>query len=251
MEEIAIKFSIIIPTFNSANVIGNVLESIISQKENKIEIIIMDNMSTDETITIVSSYQAKLKNDNNIRIYIFSEKDEGCYDAMNKSLNHITGNWILFLGSDDMLIPNSLRNAKKYLKYDNVIYYGNSYRPSENKLYDGKFDKLKLCTKNINHQCILYPSIVFSKNRYNTKYKILADYNLNIQLFGNKDFTYKYIPILITYYEDIKKGMSGLNRDEIFYADKPLIIKTNFGILYYIYLKTRYGCGNLIRKICQ
>ena len=88
------KLSIIIPTFNSANTLRRALDSIIGQTLNDLEVLIMDGVSTDQTLDIAKTY-----NDNRIRI--FSEPDNGVYDAMNKGIDKASGEWLYFLGSDD------------------------------------------------------------------------------------------------------------------------------------------------------
>jgi glycosyltransferase involved in cell wall biosynthesis len=246
MEKVNPIISIIIPTFNSEDVIRNCLQSILFQSANEIEVIIFDGVSVDNTESIVFSLKKTFEY-HGIKLTYKSEPDNGVYDAMNKSLSYATGDWILFLGSDDLLIPHAIRRIKQYLKYTDRIYYGDSYRPNSNKLYDGSFNKFKLCYKNINHQCILYPRTVFEKYRYDTQYKILSDYNLNIQLSGDKSFKLEYIPVLISYYEDINKGISGRLYDNHFYVKRNDIIKLNLGTIYFVFSKVRGWLGNIKR----
>ena len=72
------------------------ISSILRQSYNNIEYIIIDGGSSDQTIDLVRNYNEK------ISIFV-SEKDNGIYDAMNKGVKLSTGNWILFLGGDDLL----------------------------------------------------------------------------------------------------------------------------------------------------
>src|SRR2546422_844446 len=94
-------FSIILPTFNSAAQIATALESILNQTFNDFEILVLDGCSGDNTIEIAKSYK-------DTRIRIWSEKDEGIYDAMNKGIEKATGKWLYFLGSDDELYNNAI-----------------------------------------------------------------------------------------------------------------------------------------------
>jgi glycosyltransferase involved in cell wall biosynthesis len=87
------KVSIITATFNSANTIVDTLESVRVQTYPTIEHIIVDGLSTDETLTIVNNAQ---------RIeQVVSEKDKGIYDAMNKGIALTNGDIIGILNSDD------------------------------------------------------------------------------------------------------------------------------------------------------
>lgn len=87
--------SIIIATYNSELDIAKCLQSVTNQSYKNIEIIIMDGGSSDKTLDIAKSF----KDD---RIKIVSEKDRGIYDARNKAVDLSIGDWVAFIGSDDV-----------------------------------------------------------------------------------------------------------------------------------------------------
>ena len=87
--------SIIIPTFNSSQTIQNNLDSIKKQTYLNYEIVVIDNNSTDDTITLI-----KKNNFKNIKTII--EKDSGIYDAVNKGILNSTGDLVSILHSDDI-----------------------------------------------------------------------------------------------------------------------------------------------------
>lgn len=91
------KISIITATFNSAATVRDTLDSILQQTHQDWELIIEDGMSQDDTLAIVSEYEPRCKG----RMHIFSEKDEGLYDAMNRGIARATGDVIGILNSDD------------------------------------------------------------------------------------------------------------------------------------------------------
>ena len=88
--------SIIVATKNGERTIGRLLESLASQKRRNFEVIIIDALSDDSTPEIVKSYGTLVDH------YVF-EKDDGIYDAWNKALKLVRGEWVLFLGGDDRL----------------------------------------------------------------------------------------------------------------------------------------------------
>ena len=92
------KVSIITAAFNSSDTIKDTLQSIDAQSYNNIEHIIIDGLSTDNTIKIVERFKH-----NKI---ILSEKDNGIYDAMNKGIKKATGDIIGILNSDDLYVDN-------------------------------------------------------------------------------------------------------------------------------------------------
>ena len=115
--------SIITPTFNSEKLIKICLSSVKDQNFQNYEHIIIDNSSNDKTLKIIKEF-------NNPKIKLISENDNGIYDAMNKGINASSGEYLLFLNSDDKLIDrNFLSNVNKILLskkidilYSNIIY---------------------------------------------------------------------------------------------------------------------------------
>lgn len=93
------KISIITPTFNSAKTIESNLSSILSQTYKNFEHIIVDNLSTDSTISIAKELYSK--NNCSEKLIIISEKDEGIADAFNKGIRKSSGEIIAILNSDD------------------------------------------------------------------------------------------------------------------------------------------------------
>lgn len=197
-------YSIIIPTYNSSSTISECVESVLNQTFTNFEIIIIDGLSTDKTVDIIRKYADK-------RIRIVSEKDNGVYDAMNKGIDYSTGEWLYFLGSDDKLFQNDLlANVKRDIDKECVdIVYGNVILSSNNQLYDGKFDRIKLSReKNICHQAIFYNKNVFKRlGRYSLEFPIYADWDFNIRCFSTPDLNIKYLELIIAYYND-QTGLS-------------------------------------------
>ncbi len=187
-------FSIIIPTFNSAKTLAAALDSIINQNYKNYEILIIDGKSTDQTLKIAQNYFDS-------RIIIYSEPDRGIYDAMNKGIKLSKGEWLYFMGSDDQLLnKNTLLLINESIKeyYGKKIIYGNvlidgkvNWRDAK-KIYDGMFDFDKLIKKNICHQSIFYHSSIFKSGvKYDTRYTVCADWDLNLKF--TKKYNFQYI----------------------------------------------------------
>ena len=89
--------SVVISTYNAEKNLQRAIDSVLSQEcSDDIELLIVDGCSTDNTIDILK------ENSDRISWWI-SEEDNGIYDAWNKALLHAKGNWIIFLGADDVL----------------------------------------------------------------------------------------------------------------------------------------------------
>jgi cellulose synthase/poly-beta-1,6-N-acetylglucosamine synthase-like glycosyltransferase len=213
--------SIITVSYNAIISIEETLKSIIGQTYDNFEYIIIDGGSTDGTKEILEKYREYFS-------YYVSEPDQGIYHAMNKGVLKATGQFIYFIGADDTLIGDSVLNTvSKFLLDEDKVYYGNVIFSKRNIIYDGKFNSIKLVTRNISHQSIFYPAGVFKEFRFNPKYRIFADYDLNLKLFGNSSFTFKYLPITIAIFND--EGASGTNTQDVnFEKDRLCVIKNNF-----------------------
>ena len=95
------KISIVTPSFNQGQYIEQTILSIINQGYPKLEYIIIDGGSIDETIDIIKKYEAHIT-------YWVSEPDKGQSDALNKGLAKCTGDIFNWINSDDLLAENSL-----------------------------------------------------------------------------------------------------------------------------------------------
>ncbi len=185
--------SIVIPTYNSAGTLGKCLTSITGQSFPDFEVIIVDGLSKDQTLEIASSY-------NDARIRIFSEKDNGIYDAMNKGMLRARGKWLFFLGSDDEFIDHQVLQdfisfvsaTKCDVAYGDVLIDGNAGWANDGDRYDGAFDLKKLLIKNICHQSIFYKKEVIDNYRimFDTCYPVCADWNFNLKCWSVASFEY-------------------------------------------------------------
>nr|WP_067053486.1 glycosyltransferase family 2 protein [Mucilaginibacter sp. L294] len=221
-QEAAPLISIIIPTFNSAAVLKDCLLSITGQPEKKLEIVIIDGGSTDGTLAILKEFEKDIA-------IMVSEPDKGIYDAMNKGITKATGKWVYFMGGDDRLLPGFSEMAA-LLKDEDTLYYGDV--SSGGDMLQGAFSNYRLAKYCMNHQTIFYPASVFKKYRYSMRYKVYADYALNLQVWGDRDFKKQHYPIKVVWYD--LGGFSATNNDEVFKKEKPMLIKQSMGGLMYL-----------------
>ena len=217
------KISVAIVTYNCISTISETLDSVLNQRYDNLEIIIVDGGSDDGTVDLIKNSDSK--------ILLISEPDEGIYDAMNKALNIASGDYIIFLGSDDHFVSYTvLSEVVSNISDTSSIYYGNVLRPQKLDIYCQKYNRYKLAIKNISHQAIFYPKIVYKNNTYDTKYQLYADYVYNVKLW--KKVTFKYIPIVVSYYNE--NGISSKKEDVLFNKNKKKILSRHLGLLPYI-----------------
>ena len=105
-----ILLSIIVPVYNSEKYLKECLNSIVSDN-HLIEIILVDDGSTDQSATICDEYAKKV---DNIRVFHLTNK--GVSAARNFGIKHSNGQWIWFIDSDDFIAINAIKVIIKNIK---------------------------------------------------------------------------------------------------------------------------------------
>lgn len=100
------KVSVIIPMYNTGEYIEEAIRSIMNQTLSQIEIIIIDDGSTDNSVEIVKKLQ-----DTDNRIIIYPQENKGQAVARNHGLSHATGEYVYFMDSDDILHNDALKTC--------------------------------------------------------------------------------------------------------------------------------------------
>ncbi len=211
MKEPLPKISVIIPSFNMGDTIGNAIRSVVSQSYSNLEVIIVDGLSTDTTAAVVAKLAAS-----DSRIRFVSEKDKGIYDAMNKGIKMAVGDWLYFLGCDDSLYNESVfvEIAANLQEHNPDLLYGDVILLPNRKRYGGSFSKDRILSYNISHQAIFYQRSVFKTvGLYNLRYFKHADWDLNIRCFMNKDIRISYTDTVISFFT---LGGAGSGHDTVF-----------------------------------
>jgi len=197
------KISIIIPVYNAKLYLNKCLDSVINQTYNELEIIIINDGSTDGSKEIIDNYS-----DKDERIIVIHKENGGIGSAYKVAFKIITGEYVLFVDSDDWLELNTVEELKnKVLAYNpDIVYFGSRAFDEDgnekeslnlNKLNDVIFDN-KIILKN-QFEIIKHPSLVrlFKANLFNEievfKQNIGIDEMLTPQLLLNCT-TAVYVP---------------------------------------------------------
>lgn len=116
--------SVIIPTYNRAHLIGRAIQSVLNQTYQNLEIIVVDDGSTDNTGEVIKKFQ---EHDKRI-IYIKHEKNKGGSAARNTGIKAARGEYIAFQDSDDEWLPEKLEKQMEVFKNTSskvgVVYTG-------------------------------------------------------------------------------------------------------------------------------
>lgn len=97
--------SILIPAFNAEKWIGDAIESVLKQTWPNIEIIVVNDGSTDDTLRVIKKYESKL-------LKVITQEHIGASAARNKALEFAQGDYIQWLDADDLLAPDKIRQQK-------------------------------------------------------------------------------------------------------------------------------------------
>lgn len=171
--------SIIIATFNVETTIERALRSVAQQTYHNIEIIIVDGLSSDNTMDIVRSFKHS-------NIKFLSEKDTGIYDALNKGVKIASGEWVYVLGADDELMEDGIASLLKHSTgydcvYGDVIIRNNEGKKLVFKSKPAKYLPYAMCAS---HQAVLMKrEIILKLKGFNVDYKISADYDLLLRAY--------------------------------------------------------------------
>lgn len=193
--------SIITVVRNGVSTIEHTILSVLSQDYPDFEYVVVDGVSSDGTLDILEKYSDKIR--------FISEADAGIYDAMNKGISLAKGDWIYFLGCDDLFYSKStLSNIFLKSNYHKInVVYGNVLFLHSNIIYDGQFDDLKMCDKSICHQAIFYRKKVFEENGFfSTEYKTASDHIFNIKNYCLNTTAWLYLDEIVAIYNE--KGAS-------------------------------------------
>lgn len=178
------KITIITPTYNSENLIGNTIEALINQSFSDFEYIVIDGKSTDGTLAKITSY-LPLFHQKGVNVTVVSEKDKGVYDAMNKGIALAKGTLIGITNSDDWYEPNALELMwQQYTSIsddmrDNTIYYGIERQWKDNKVYQVHRRGADFVSEGtLPHATFFVPKIVYNKyGVFDLSIRVLADYD--------------------------------------------------------------------------
>jgi len=177
--------SVVIPVYNSERYLEECLNSVISQTHQNIEIIAVDDGSTDSSLEILKKYSDKVN--------VISQKNNGLASALNLGISKMKGYWFKWFSPDDVMYPYTIETlvdeAKKHP--DNTIIYSNwniiddagnilrEFCESEyNKLSEFDYNIRLLDGQQINVNTTLIPSHLFEKTSFRELYDPVAiDYS--------------------------------------------------------------------------
>lgn len=177
------KVSIVVSVLNGAETLERCLSSVFDQTYADRELVVIDGGSTDGTLRILEKHASRIH-------YWKSERDCGVYDAWNRALDHVTGEWICFLGADDRFCePDSLeRMARELARVGDtfrVVYAGVHVVEADGaiRLTVGRpWAQARVDFRHrmsIPHQATFHHRSLFERHgRFDASFRICGDYEL-------------------------------------------------------------------------
>ena len=206
-------FSVITVTYNAEKVLEETIQSVISQTYRNVEYIIVDGASKDNTLKIIEKYQGYIS-------LMVSEPDKGLYDAMNKSIQMATGDYLCFLNAGDKLHENNtLQRIAETLNDKELpdVVYGETAIVDE----EGNFLHMRrlstpehLTWKSFKqgmlvcHQSFLAKRELALKHPYDLQYRFSADFDWCIRIMKEAKCLHNTRLTLVNY---LNEGMTTRN----------------------------------------
>ena len=223
--------SIIVVTYNAEKTLGPTLSSIKNLKYPNIEVILVDGLSSDQTVVVAKNFGQLIN-------YLIVEKDSGIYDAMNKGINVCNGEWTIFMNAGDMFHENfnitleDIQDKRIDVVFGNVVFHNENKNwlsvPQSN--FSFRFG-LPFC-----HQSCLTRVAVLKNRSFNIAFPTFADYDFFASIYCSGS-QFKYINNTFSVY-DINGVSSNFNFTKI--IEKCNIVNKYFGLwsasLLFLYL---------------
>ena len=194
------KISIIVPCYNSEKYIVSCLESIKNQTYSNIEVIVIDNESTDNTYNIIKEYKQEFLIDTEKNVY------PSCWDEVrNKALTMYTGDYFTLLASDDLIQNNYIKKCVEYIEINSPLIFNSPIKGFQNKNNKNIItniaqyyynNNIELKQNLIQQCCINTPSVFYSRELHKLNliktapeiYSGAADYDLYCNIVDNNIF---------------------------------------------------------------
>lgn len=187
------RITIITVVYNGEDVLEKTIQSVINQKYENIEYIIVDGCSTDSSIDIILKYEEK------IDCWI-SEKDSGIYDAMNKGIKLAAGEWLNFMNAGDVFFDLDVIKDIEFHNNDIGVIYGATnlcYGCNHEKIIKPQNTDHKKTMPFIHQSCFVRTGLMKRYLFDDQNFKLLADKNFFLYI-SNKGVKYKEIDRIIS-----------------------------------------------------
>lgn len=257
-----IKFTIVTCTYNAEAVLQRTLDSVMKQTYCNIEHLIIDGVSNDKTLTMVKAYQHKNDvGESAHEIVVFSEPDQGLYDAMNKGIGRATGDYLIFLNAGDVFpsadtlefvegcvgegeeLPGVLYGNTDIVNMDGHFLRHRRLVPPKRLSWRSFMWGMLVC-----HQSFYARTDIAKGIHYNLDYRFSADVDWCIRIM--REAARRHLPLrnvnaVITNYLD--GGMSVQNHKASL-KERFQVMKSHYGLLTTLFVHAWFAVRSVLKK---
>ncbi|MFN5422762.1 MAG: glycosyltransferase family 2 protein [bacterium] len=239
-----IRVSIITICRNAESTIESTIQSVLAQTHPNIQYIIVDGLSTDSTMSVVSKYQDKIS-------VVVSEKDKGLYDALNKGISLADGDVIGVVHADDVLASNDIISviSDEFVKDHSLMSVigdiafvnerGKQVRYYSSRSWNPSLFRYGMMPPHPSFYC--RRQLFEQYGVYRTDFKIGSDYELLLRFLSIHWISFRYVSRLFVLMKPGGISTSGISsfltiNKEIMRASRMHKIKTNYLFVFSRYL---------------
>lgn len=201
--------SVVVATFNAGPILARCIDSILAQDHAPVDLVIIDGGSTDGTVERIRAYADRIG-------HWESGPDDGVYDAWNKALGHVRGEWVCFLGADDRFAaPDVLSRMAPHMmgRPERVVYGITHVRDEQGTLVDTMGMPWSETRPALDSRMALpNPSTFYHRDlfqrhgRFDATFRIAGDYELLLRELRDHDAVFVDLVVTIM-------GAGGLSHD--------------------------------------
>ncbi|MCW5519178.1 glycosyltransferase [Aureitalea sp. L0-47] len=214
--------TIITINYNNRQGLEKTVRSVLGQTFKNYEYLIIDGASDDGSKDFLS------QNEENFSFWV-SEPDTGIFNAMNKGINHSSGEFLLFLNSGDTL--NGSSALEEFIGHDDFkgdIIYGDYKFDKGGKVYADELTPLYFVRTSLPHQSTFFRKEVFeTMGGYDESYRIISDRVFFVACFFSRKFEFNHIKYPLVHFD-----LEGVSNDAEFREQKLAEDKRMFDEFY-------------------
>jgi glycosyltransferase involved in cell wall biosynthesis len=182
------KYSIIVVTRNNASGLSSTLRSIRQLDHEQKETIVIDGASDDNTMGILAENE-------DIVTHFVSEKDTGIYNAMNKGIGYVTGDYVVFMNAGDCFADSNVLLMVNGSDGD-IILGGESYG-GKVRMVKPQMSLYDILSMGINHQAVYYRREVLQRYGFDESYRLIADLKSVVEPLVKEKITVTCVPEIL------------------------------------------------------
>jgi glycosyltransferase involved in cell wall biosynthesis/GT2 family glycosyltransferase len=226
MDQLLPKVSIVLPTYNGSAHLKNSINSCLNQTYNNIELIIVDDGSTDATPQLIGSFK-----DSRIK-YVRHKKNVGLPEALNTGFANTQGEYLTWTSDDNEFLPNAIEEMVNFLERNRdigLVYadYWAHYLETGAKELRRMPDVLNIGKENVVGSCFMYTRRVYEAvGDYDPKFRLVEDYEYWIRI--SKRFKVMHYPKALYIYGEHSKTLKSTKQSGILLFRALLRYANNF-----------------------